>query len=120
MIAVKANKEYRVTEENKQIYLNDGYDIMNDNGEIIEYSPKKTIKYSEYQKLEKELEEAKANGSNVELTKQVEELTKANEVLTSEKDELTKNNGELTKANVELTKQVEKLTKQLEKANVKE
>lgn len=113
MIAVKANKEYRVTEENKHIYLNDGYDIMDDNGKIIEYSPKKTIKYSEYQKLEKELEEAKANGSNAELTKQVEELTKANGVLTSEKDELTK-------VNAELTKQVEKLNKQLEKANPKE
>ena len=100
MIAVKANKEYRVTEENKHIYLNDGYDIMDDNGKIIEYSPKKTIKYSEYQKLEKELAELKANGgSNEELTKQVEELTKTNG---------------------ELTKQVKDLTKQLEKAGVKE
>lgn len=113
MKAVKANKEYRVTEANKQMYLDDGYDIIDDKGKVIEYSPKKTIKYSEYQKLEKELEEAKANGSNAELTKQVEELTKANEVLTSEKDELTKTNAELTK-------QVEKLTKQLEKVNNKE
>lgn len=107
MIAVKANKEYSVNESNKEMYLNDGYDILDDNGKVIEYSPKKTIKYSEYQKLEKELAELKANGgSNAELTKQVEELTKTN--------------GELTKANAELTKQVEKLTKQLEKAGVKE
>ena len=115
MKAVKANKEYRVTDANKQMYLNEGYDIIDDEGKVIEYSPKKTIKYSEYQKLEKELAEAKANNSNAELTKQVEELTKANETLTSEKDELVKGNEELTKANAELTKQVEKLTKQLEK-----
>lgn len=107
MRAVKANKEYRVTEDNKQYYLNEGYDIIDDEGKVIEYSPKKTIKYSEYQKLEKELAELKANGgANEELTKQVEELTKTN--------------GELAKANAELTKQVEKLTKQLEKAGVKE
>lgn len=107
MRAVRANKEYRVTEANKQFYLNDGYDIIDDDGNVIEYSPKKTIKYSEYQKLEKELAELKANGgSNEELTKQVEELTKTN--------------GELTKANAELTKQVKDLTKQLEKAGVKE
>lgn len=107
MKAVKANKEYRVTEANKQMYLNDGYDIIDDEGKVIEYSPKKTVKYSEYQKLEKELAELKANGgSDAELTKQVEELTKTN--------------GELTKANAELTKQVKDLTKQLEKAGVKE
>ena len=77
MRAVRANKEYRVTEANKQFYLNDGYDIIDDDGKVIEYSPKKTIKYSEYQKLEKELAELKANGgSNAELTKQVKDLTK--------------------------------------------
>ena len=100
MKAVKANKEYRVTEANKQMYLDDGYDIIDDKGKVIEYSPKKTIKYSEYQKLEKELAELKANGGS--------------------NGELTKTNGELTKTNAELTKQVEKLTKQLEKAGVKE
>ena len=76
MRAVKANKEYRVNEDNKQYYLNEGYDIIDDEGKIIEYSPKKTIKYSEYQKLEKELEKAKANKGDAELTKQVDKLTK--------------------------------------------
>lgn len=96
MKAIKANKEYRITEANKQAYLNDGYDIIDDEGKIIEYSPKKTIKYSEYQKVVKELEELKANTSNSELTKQVEDLTKAN--------------GELTKQVKDLTKQLEKVT----------
>ena len=103
MKAIKANKEYRITEANKQAYLNDGYDIIDDQGKIIEYSPKKTIKYSEYQKVVKELEELKANASNSELTKQVEDLTKANE-------DLTKTNGELTKQVKDLTKQLEKVT----------
>lgn len=88
MKAVKDNKEYDITENQKAEYLAQGYDIVQD-GKVIEYSPKKTISYSEYQKVKKELEEAKENNTNVELTK----------------------------TNADLTKQVEKLTKQLEKAN---
>lgn len=106
MKAIKANKEYMVTETNKQYYLNEGYDIIDEKGKIIEYSPKKTIKYSEYDKVVKELETLKADVSNAELAKQVERLT-------SEKTELTKSNAELAK-------QVEKLTKQLEKVASKE
>lgn len=106
MKAIRANKEYTVTEVNKQYYLNEGYDITDDNGKIIEHSPKKMIKYSEYQKVLEELEKAKADSNssaNSELAKQVEDLTKTN--------------TDLMNANSELTKQVEKLTKQLEKAN---
>lgn len=103
MKAVKDNKEYDITENQKAEYLSQGYDIVDGNGKVIEYSPKKTIAYSEYQKLKKELEETKDDNSNAELTKQVEELTKTN--------------AELTKANSELAKQVKELTKQIEKNN---
>lgn len=103
MKAVKDNKEYDITENQKAEYLSQGYDILDENRKVIEYSPKKTIAYSEYQKVKEELEKAKNNDSNAELTKQVEELTKTN--------------SELTKANSELTKQVKDLTKQVEKAN---
>lgn len=108
LIAKKDNKVYNVDEVDKKRYLEDGYDIYED-GKIVEHSPKKQIAYSEYVKLQEELEKVKAeSGSpdNTELTKQVEDLTNAN--------------SELTKANTELTKQVEKLTKQLEKATNKE
>lgn len=101
MKAVKSNKEYDITENQKSEYLSQGYDIVDENGKIIEYSPKKTIAYSEYQKVKEELEKAKENNTNGELTKQVEELTKTN-------TELTKTNVELTKSNEELVKKVEK------------
>ena len=44
--AVKANKEYSISEDMKQRYLDDGYDIYDEKGNIVEYSPKKKIEYS--------------------------------------------------------------------------
>ncbi len=52
--AVKANKEYTITEELKQRYLEDGYDIYDDKGNIVAYSPKKKIEYSKYAEIEKQ------------------------------------------------------------------
>lgn len=36
MIAVKANKEYRIDEQDKEKYLADGWDILDDDFEVIE------------------------------------------------------------------------------------
>ena len=55
MIAKKENKEYTINEHQKALYLKDGYDIYDDNGKIIEYSPKKTITYNEHVKVVAEL-----------------------------------------------------------------
>lgn len=57
--AVKANKEYSISEEMKQRYLDDGYDIFDEKGNIVEYSPKKKIEYSKYAALVKENEKLK-------------------------------------------------------------
>ncbi len=65
--AVKANKEYSINEDMKQRYLDDGYDICDDKGKIIEHSPKKKIDYSEYAKLKEK---------NRALKKQLAELQK--------------------------------------------
>lgn len=48
MRALKDNKEYTISEESKQRYLEEGYDIYSDSGELLEYSPKKKIEYSKY------------------------------------------------------------------------
>lgn len=55
MIARKENKEYTINEHQKALYLKDGYDIYDDNGKIVEYSPKKTITYNEHVKVVAEL-----------------------------------------------------------------
>lgn len=58
MKAKKDNKTYRITtEQEKQRYLKEGYDIYNDEGNLVEYSPLKKVKYSEYDAVLKELKE---------------------------------------------------------------
>lgn len=61
MKAKKENKVYKVTTDvEKQRYLKDGYDIYDDDGKIIEYSPLKKIEYGKYKKLEEENNSLKA------------------------------------------------------------
>lgn len=109
MFARKENKEYKINDAMKSAYLNDGYDIYNEEGEIIEYSPKKTITMNEHleevAKLKEELEEAKANTSNEELTTKIEELEKA----LTKANEVPKNAKELKVALDEANKKIEEL-----------
>lgn len=51
MKAKKDNKVYQISETQKQRYLNDGFDIYNEEGVIIEHSPLKKIKYSDHLKI---------------------------------------------------------------------
>lgn len=109
MFARKENKEYRINDEMKSAYLNDGYDIYNEEGKVIEYSPKKTITMNEHleevAKLQEELEKANANNSNKELEDKIAELEKALEVA----NQVPKNAKELKAANEELEKKVAEL-----------
>lgn len=76
MKAVKANKEYSITEAEKKGYIDQGFDIINDDGTILAYGRGKTVPYDEYMKVVNELEEVKASlGTDDELDgKTVEEL----------------------------------------------
>ena len=60
MKAVKANKVYTITEAEKKHYIDAGFDICDDNGEIIAYGRGKTVPMDEYLALKKELEAAKS------------------------------------------------------------
>jgi len=46
--AKKENKIYQIDETQKARYLNDGFDIFNEDGVVIEHSPLKKIKYSDH------------------------------------------------------------------------
>ncbi len=59
MRAEKGNKVYTITEEEKERYQNDGFDIFSDGGEIIVYGIGKNIPYEEYAALKKENEALK-------------------------------------------------------------
>ncbi len=50
MKAVKGNKVYTVDEVSKKDYLAQGYDITDDNFNVIERSPSATVPYREYEK----------------------------------------------------------------------
>lgn len=90
MKAKKLNKVYKIDEQEKEVYLAQGYDITDDNGEIVERSPQTTIAYSQYEKVVNEL---KAVKEELEATKN--ELAAAKEVIksakTSKKDAEQKN-----------------------------
>lgn len=51
MKAIKGNKVYTVDEVSMKSYLSQGFDIVDDSGDIIEHSPVATVPYSEYAKV---------------------------------------------------------------------
>ena len=76
MKAVKANKEYTIAEQEQKRYIADGYDIVDDKGNIIAYGRGKTVPYEKYKKVLDELNVLKAEkAETVDLTAMtVEEL----------------------------------------------
>ena len=61
MKAIKGNKVYTVDETSKKAYLSQGYDIVDDNGKLLEKSPSATVSYSDYAALKAENEKLKAD-----------------------------------------------------------
>lgn len=60
MKAKKDNKIYRIVETQKKRYLAEGYDIYDDEGNLLEYSPLKKAEYSKYVAVVKENEQLKS------------------------------------------------------------
>lgn len=60
MVAVKENRVYHIDETAKESYRKDGYDIYDEDGNIIEYSLTKTVPYEKYAAVVAELEALKA------------------------------------------------------------
>lgn len=69
MKAIRGNKVYKVDDKTKNAYLAQGYDIYDDKGKLVEKSPKSTVSYEAYSKLENENKKLKAE--NKELKEQV-------------------------------------------------
>ena len=82
MRAVKENKVYQIDEKQKKSYIDAGFDILDDQGEVIAYGRGKTVPFSEYVKLEKENKELHAKMVELEVTK---EKTSANPGRSSKK-----------------------------------
>lgn len=56
MIALKANQEFTITEADVQSFVNEGYDIYDDNGNLVHYGMGKTVSYQKYMKMVEECE----------------------------------------------------------------
>lgn len=81
MKAVKDNKVYTVsTDQEKQFYMNNGYDIIGDDGKVVEYSVGKTVLYKDFAALKAENDK----------------LKKDNSALKKENEKLKKDDGENT------------------------
>ena len=54
MKAIKGNKVYTITETEKKMYQDAGFDIKDDNGNIVAYGRGKSVPYVQYMEIMKE------------------------------------------------------------------
>lgn len=74
MKASKDNKVYTIDETQKNDYAAQGYDITNDDGEIIQYGAGKKVEYEKYKELEGRA--LKLEKENKKLKEEIKELKK--------------------------------------------
>lgn len=93
LTAVKGNREAKINDDQKDEFLKEGYDIIDDKGNRT-VAPSKTVPYVEVEKLKKENEKLKTENKKL-------------------KDA---GDGKLTDENAKLTSEIETLKKELEEA----
>lgn len=59
LTAIKGNKVYTLAEEEKQHYINEGFDIYDAKGKVVAYGKGKTVPYEMYLEVKEELESLK-------------------------------------------------------------
>ena len=74
MKAIKENREYTITEAEAESFRKEGYDIIDDMGNIVAYGAGKTVSYDKYSKLCEDFE--KLMEENAELKSQLSKLSK--------------------------------------------
>lgn len=92
MKAVKANKEYVVTEENKAFYVKQGFDIIDDDGNLVAYGKGKTVPYDDHMQAVKEVE--RLQKLCADLQEERSGLQKELETLKAEKKPASRKAGE--------------------------
>ena len=51
MKAIKANRVYTISEQDKESFRKQGYDIYDDKGKVVAYGAGKTVPYEQYAEL---------------------------------------------------------------------
>ena len=92
MRAVKANREYQITEADVSSFVKEGYDIYDDNGVLVRHGAGKTVTFEKYAQLlgsyEKLMaENAKLVSENAELTDKLAKKTRRTKKVEEPKEE---------------------------------
>lgn len=74
MKATKGNKVYTIDETQKAMYQAQGYDIVDDEGKIVQYGAGKTVTYEKFKEIEDKA--TKLEKENKKLKEEVKELKK--------------------------------------------
>lgn len=88
MRAVKGNKEYTIDETQKKGYQDGGFDILDDDGNVVAYGRGKTVPYEEHMKAVKEVE--RLQGLSGEYWAEIEKMKAEMEALQTTKPEQPK------------------------------
>ena len=72
MVAIKDNRQYTITEADVQSFANDGYDVFDEQGNIVAYGVGKSVPYEKYMKLMEQTE--KLQDEIIDLREQVRKL----------------------------------------------
>ena len=131
MKALKDNKVYTVDEQSKGTYLAQGYDIYDDDGNLIEHSPRTSITVAEHEKIVSDLKAqinlltsdkqslqeqvSKLTSDNTNLQSQIGKLTADNKTLQSQVSKLTADNKTLQESNAALVAKNKDLQDQIDK-----
>lgn len=101
MEARKENKVYKINEQQKKTYLQQGFDIYDEDGNVIEHTPLKKIKYSDHLKIVNELKE------KIDSAQKDTQITNVFELLKAYASEKGIDIGQVTSATGALTKILE-------------
>ncbi len=65
MKAAKGNKEYTIDDSQQKAYQDRGFDIKDDDGNVVAYGRGKAVPYADYMAVKEELEELKAKSGEM-------------------------------------------------------
>lgn len=77
MKAAKGNKEYTINESQQKAYQDWGFDIKEDDGNVIAYGRGKTVPYEEYMAAINEIEELREGSGGMADDQDVIDILKA-------------------------------------------
>ena len=77
MKAVKNNKVYTITEADKASFVAQGYDIIDDIGNVISYGKGKSVDYNTYKNLEKKCDALELENEMLKLNSMTVEQLKS-------------------------------------------